>query len=83
MSVRESFVQYYNDSQRLVLSSCGATATKDDAIRWVLIAPPNHPSKMEAAIELISSNEKRSRNIAKEIEKDGLSIDSTWEEYLK
>lgn len=83
MNVHESFVQYYDDSQRLSLSSHGVTCGKDDAIRWVLIAPPNHPSKMKAAIELITSDEKRSRKIAGQIEDDGLSVDSLWEEYLK
>ncbi|MGY5880648.1 MAG: hypothetical protein RTV31_10375 [Candidatus Thorarchaeota archaeon] len=83
MRVRESFVQYYRGSRRLALASHGATRGKDDAIRWVLIAPPNHPSKMKAAIELITGDEKRSWRIAGQIKNDGLSVDPLWEEYLK
>ncbi|MFW9806292.1 MAG: hypothetical protein ACFFFK_06140 [Candidatus Thorarchaeota archaeon] len=59
------------------------TKTKNDAIRWVLIAPPNHPSKMNAAIDLIMGDENRSRQIAKQIERDGLAFDAVWEGYLK
>jgi hypothetical protein len=83
MNIRERFVQYYTDSQRLALSSYGSTATKEDAIRWVLIAPPNHPIKMKAAIELITSNVEYSRKIAEQIKEDRLPVDSSWEEYLK
>jgi len=83
MNVSEVFVQYYSDSKRLALSSHGGTSGRDDAIRWVLVAPPNHPSKMKAAISLITSDEERSWKIARQIESDGLSVDSLWDEYLK
>ena len=82
VKVRENFVQYYPGSQRLSLCSSAVTKTKNDAIRWVLIAPPNHPSKMNAAIVLITSDDNSSQQIAKQIEKDGLSIDTVWEGYL-
>jgi hypothetical protein len=82
VKVQENFVQYYPGSQRLSLCSTAVTKTKNDAIRWVLIAPPNHPSKMNAAIALISSDDNRSQQIAKQIEEDGFSIDTVWEGYL-
>ena len=82
VKVQENFVQYYPRSQRLSLCSSAVTKTKNDAIRWVLIAPPNHPSKMNAAIALITSDNNRSQQIAKQIEKGGFSIDTVWEGYL-
>jgi hypothetical protein len=82
-NIRENFVQFYRKSQRLALSSSIETMTVDDAIRWVLIAPPNHPSKMNRAIELITRHKERSRMIVENIERDELSVDSIWEEYLK
>ena len=77
------YVQYFSKSQRLALSSTADTKTKDAAIRWVLIAPPNHPIKMDTAIELIKSDKIRCRKIAKQIELDGLSVHPIWEEYLE
>jgi hypothetical protein len=82
MDRNENFVQYYRKSQRLALSSSVETTTTSDAIRWVLIAPPNHPSKMERAKELIVKYQERSKIIAEEIKNDGLLVDSVWEEYL-
>jgi hypothetical protein len=83
LGVRENFVQYYPRTRRLSLCSTAVTKTKNDAIRWVLIAPPNHPSKMDAAIALITSDENRSQIIAERIEEDGLPLDPFWEGYLK
>ena len=83
MKIKSNFVLYYRKSQRLSLSSSAETKTINDAIRWVLIAPPNHPNKMKRAIELIKKNKNLSKKIAKNIENDGLPIDSAWEEYLK
>ena len=77
------YVQYFSKSQRLALSSTADTKTKDAAIRWVLSAPPNHPIKMDTAIELIKSDKIRCRKIAKQIELDGLSVHPIWEEYLE
>jgi len=76
------FVLYYRTSERLAVCYPACTQTKRDAIRWVLIAPPEHPSKMDAAIELVKSNLNRSKQIAMQIEEDGLHIHRTWEEYL-
>jgi len=75
-------ILYYKTSERLSVCYPASTQTKNDAIRWVLIAPPEHPNKMDTAIELVNDDSNRSRQIAMQIEEDGLHIHPIWEEYL-
>ena len=82
MNIEPSFVQYYSSSQRLSVCYSASTKTKNDAIRWVLIAPPEHPDKMKIATEMIRNDLIRSQKIAKEIKIDGFSVNPIWEGYL-
>lgn len=64
------------------MSSSAETRTKNDAICCVLIAPPNYSIKMKVSIDLVTSDRNHSREIARQIEADGQSVNPVWEEYL-
>jgi hypothetical protein len=75
-------VLYYKNSERLALRNIAVTASIDDALRWVLVAPPNHPLKMASARNMVVRDLDRARRIATEIKQDGLQVHSSWKSVL-
>ncbi|MHA2352155.1 MAG: hypothetical protein ACXABX_03455 [Candidatus Thorarchaeota archaeon] len=73
-----SHLRYYRDSERLSVVSTAATASVKDTIRWVLIAPPNHPEKMEMAKGIIQNHQQDVQEIKQNIIDDGLDVHPVW-----
>ncbi len=76
-----SFQRYYTKSKRVSVVSSLTTNSNENTIRLLLIAPPNHPEKMNEAIKIVTKNITRSKRIRFQIERDGLTVDSVWENY--
>ncbi|MGY5854765.1 MAG: hypothetical protein RTU92_14445 [Candidatus Thorarchaeota archaeon] len=76
----KSFI-FYVESGRLSVRWASRTKTKDDAMRWSLLSPPNHNRKMAEVVNFVRSNPKRAARIKIEIEKEGLVIHPEWRKY--
>ncbi len=74
-------LRYYRDSRRLSLVSSAASSTVADTIRWVLIAPPNHPENMKRAVNLVQDYQAKAQDAKKRIIDDGLDIHPSWKEH--
>jgi len=82
MAVRARNVIYYRDSQRLSVSWEARTSSIADAIKWALIAPPNHPKKMSAVVKFVTENKDSIEKAKEEIQRMGLGVHPTWEGIL-
>ncbi len=71
---------YYKQTERLSLKSRAATESVSDTIRWALIAPPDHPSKMAKVVKFIHKKPEKVKRIKEQILRDGLSVAKVWEE---
>ncbi len=71
---------YYKQTERLSLKSRAATESVNDTIRWALIAPPDHPSKMAKVVKFIHKKPEKVKRIKEQILRDGLSVAKVWEE---
>jgi hypothetical protein len=83
MKRRVKSLLYYRESGRLSLCNESRTASVDDALRWVLIAPPDHFLKMAAASNLVNGSSSRVKRVTSEIERDGLSVHPVWRDVLE
>ncbi len=72
---------YYVESGRLSVEWTSRTNGVDDAIRWALIAPPNHPRKMDAVVRFVLKHRAKTDIVKREITEDGMKINPLWEEY--
>ncbi len=81
MNPQSIHLRYYRDSKRLSLVSSASTSTVDDTLRWVFIAPPNHPEKMKRAVNLVQDYQTKAQDVKKRIINDGLDIHPSWKEY--
>ncbi len=81
MTENPTYVTYYADSRRLSVEWIAKSSTKEDTIRWALLAPPNHPEKMEKVVGFLRKHPERVQKVRKGIEEDGLSPSAIWEEY--
>jgi hypothetical protein len=72
---------YYRGSGRLSVGYTATTKTVENAIRWSLIAPPNHPRKMRAVVKFVEARMKYVNRLRNQIVDDGLNIHPVWEEY--
>lgn len=74
-------VLYYRKSERVSIYSTATTKTIKDTIRLLLIAPPNHPRKMESAIKIVKSKPKWVESVKSQMIIDGLDVHESWERY--
>jgi len=74
-------VQYFKGTGRVSVVSEAHTLKKEDALRWSLIAPPNHPRKMKAVVGFVQKHPEDVREIKAQIEKEGLKVHPIWEDY--
>ena len=81
MTENPTYVTYYADSRRLSVEWIAKSSTKEDTIRWALLAPPNHPEKLEKVVEFLRNYPERAQKVRKRIEEDGLSPSAIWEDY--
>ncbi len=81
MSIGPREVVFFKGTGRVSVVSEAHTKAKDDAIRWSLIAPPNHPRKMRLVAEFVRKHPEDVRRIKAQIEKEGLKVHPIWEDY--
>ena len=81
MGDERRYLIYYKESGRLSLSSSIRTRSVEDAVRWCLISPPNHPRKMIAVTKFLNERPDRASRIRQQIVEEGLVLHPTWEEH--
>ncbi len=77
--IRIESLYYYKGTGRLSVKSTLCTNGVMNAIRWMLIAPPNHPRKMEVAVKLLSERPYDVMKVKSEMARAGLTVSSVWE----
>ncbi|MHA1289405.1 MAG: hypothetical protein ACTSPB_18610, partial [Candidatus Thorarchaeota archaeon] len=78
---KPSMVYYFKDSERLSSRWSAGTTNIDQAVRWALIAPPNHPEKMEKVVEFVISRSDATTKMKQKLLNEGFEIHSDWEDY--
>jgi hypothetical protein len=82
MTMNPKTVIYYRKSGRLSVSWDARTSSKMDAVKWALIAPPNHPEKMSAVVKFVTENKESVEKAKEEIRQMGQKIHAAWEGIL-
>ncbi|MHA1935925.1 MAG: hypothetical protein ACW97A_11630, partial [Candidatus Thorarchaeota archaeon] len=81
MNMHPEHLVYYENSERLSVSFRARTKSVYDSIRWMLIAPPNHPEKMEKAVTLVINRPDATKKVIEQITEDGLEAHPVWKEH--
>jgi len=81
MTIEDTYITHYIASGRVSVERKAHTLHMRDAVRWALLAPPDHPRKMERVVKFIREHPKTVEMVKAKIEADGLHVDPVWEEY--
>jgi len=71
IQISPEYITLYRESGRISLKWVATTTRKDDAIKWALIASPNHPRKNGIVQEWLSKIPDDVRRIKEQLRKDG------------
>lgn len=80
-AVVDTYITHYVKSGRVSVERMAKTKNIPDTIRWALLMPPNHPRKMIEVVKFVQDHPLDVEEVKGRIEKDGLHVDSVWEDY--
>lgn len=78
---KPQMVYYHTKSERLSVKWSVSTSNIDQAIRWALVSPPDHPAKMKKVVDFVEKHPDATERMKQNVLDDGLRIHPDWREH--